>query len=329
MKIFYPLLFLAAAPIAAYAQPTIGPASSMLPGDNSVIHFGPLVDFHATGTPNVTWDHSAFVATSSENAEYVAPTAGAPAGTTVTEYSGGDFRTHYKATAAAMEMIGVQSASQQVDFSCPNGMAVIPYPLSYGTQTTDAFNCAGIISGFPMTRNGETTFNGTGWGTLILPYGIVDNVLMVDMQQTMVDNVAGQQFNYAAQMQIFMKPGVRQPVFGIYTAGYVGLEQTTYTRMLDQVALGMDEAMSNAIGIDIMPNPATDRIEVVYSATGAGMSFDVFDSMGRIVLSSSNTASAVGALREVIDVSTLASGTYNLRLTDRNGASGVKRFVVN
>ena len=68
---------------------------------------------------------------------------------------------------------------------------------------------------------------------------------------------------------------------------------------------------------------------VVFSADGSeGLTMEVVDLTGKEVFRSSLGTRAPGIQKEVIDISALAAGLYNVRITDSLGGQGIKRLVV-
>ncbi|MEO8591101.1 MAG: T9SS type A sorting domain-containing protein [Flavobacteriales bacterium] len=313
------------------AQPTLSSGnSSFVPGESYLLHQCDYFTPPANGVANATWDHSDLVSTASVTDQWVTPVGGAPVGTTVSESAGGGAYAHYKATAAAFEQVGL--TAPQATLNCTNGVTVFAYPFTFGTVVNDTYACTGVSAGESFTRTGTVDLEGASWGTLILPYGTFTNVLMVDVEQHHEDVFASDPdfpFYYNAFTQLFIKPGVKEPLLANYENYQVPGQLLYYARMLDEDEVGVAEAMRHDIGVDLMPNPATERVEVVFGvAAGSSLALEVIDLTGKVVLGQRRPALVSGIQREVIDISSLASGAYTVRITDANGSMGAKRLIV-
>ncbi|MEZ4807722.1 MAG: T9SS type A sorting domain-containing protein [Flavobacteriales bacterium] len=311
------------------AQPTITNTSSPMAGDDLLLHSGPAL---AAGSPgaNQTWNFaSATFTNGSAHSIFYGPVSGSPAGTTSTESISG-YTFHYRTSATAFELMGMDG--NQLDLDCSNPMAQLVFPMTMGTATTDQYLCQGSQLGYVLTRTGSSQFNAVGYGTLVLPYGTVTNVLMVTVHQTMLDDFADNtitDISYTTDLTMYLKPGVPGALLNLAsTSNSLSTVVNENSRLLDQSAVGVQEALRNAIGVDVFPNPATDRVEVLFSTNGDRITMEVIDMAGRTVLAIRPATQGAGVQRETLDLTTLVNGVYTLRVQDATGAMGVKRLVV-
>ncbi len=88
----------------------------------------------------------------------------------------------------------------------------------------------------------------------------------------------------------------------------------------------MDVAPRTTLGMDLFPNPATDRINVRFASDeGTSVGIELFDGTGRLV-SQGSVAAADGVNIVPIDVNALPEGIYMVRVS--NGAETLaERFV--
>jgi hypothetical protein len=91
--------------------------------------------------------------------------------------------------------------------------------------------------------------------------------------------------------------------------------------------VGIEEAMGNAIGIDLFPNPAHDQVSVVYSADGGRLQLELIDGLGRVARAERVTP-GTGIGRHDLNAHGLAPGLYHARIQAENGDTGSKRLVV-
>jgi hypothetical protein len=256
--------------------------------------------------------------------QIVEPTASAPEGTIVTEING-DIYFHYAATEEAFGIIGLEITG--LTFTCSDPITLFAYPFTMGSSREDPVYCAGQYLGDAYTRTGSISLWGASWGTLALPYGSFDNVLMVqmvvDFEET-VENDPQSPYYYQALTQMFLKPGLRAPML-------IGQQAATGSsaQMLHENSIGIHEALRNSIGLELFPNPAHDRVELVFGiGGGSNIQIALIDITGRQVFSKRLSTVSSGAHREMLDLNGIPAGTYLMRISDERGASGVQRLVV-
>jgi hypothetical protein len=200
-----------------------------------------------------------------------------------------------------------------------------------GDTRTNTFQCSGMFAGSTNSNSGTNEFNAIGYGTLSLPYGDVSNVLLVRLDQSTQYNSSSQGTSQSTSVSYyFVKPGVNYPLLTLLSetdqsSGTV----TTLTFVLDQSVLGIRESLAQSIGIDLYPNPAHGSADVVFATPASRqISLEVVDMAGQVVAFNRLGASSSGIHREQIDISALNPGVYHIRITDGNGATGVKKLVV-
>ncbi|MCB9168996.1 MAG: T9SS type A sorting domain-containing protein [Flavobacteriales bacterium] len=320
-------------PGALLAQPTANAGMvTGQPGDSFVVHSTQYVNPGPSGA-NVTFDLSSMISQGTVTQTYSTPGAtpygsSYPTATVAVEGSDnpGSFG-YFHETGSLYELIGTRSS--YYDLTCSNGMGLFDFPFTYNSTYTDVLSCTGNSSGYPFNRNGSTTTTGDAYGDLILPYGTIMNVLRLHIQQDYLDYLSGlgTSYHYISDGYMYVKPGIHQPVASVYNTSY--LVTTTFGTYLDASYVGVQEAMRNAIGIDLVPNPATDRVEILYGSSGDGpVDLELIDAVGRRVIAERRSVAGPGIARQVWDISTLPAGLYTVCVTDQHGQRGSKRLVV-
>ena len=79
--------------------------------------------------------------------------------------------------------------------------------------------------------------------------------------------------------------------------------------------------------LNIYPNPAREQAIVDFEANGEAVSYQVYDMMGRLVMSQSMGRMGEGAQQLNVNTSNLSSGAYILRLNQGASSSNVKFLV--
>lgn len=312
------------------AQPTLN-ASDMVPTAGSIWAYnsGPHQDQGAPGIDQ-TWDFSALTYTEQISFLFVAPSSTPnasdfPGATVVQEVNApsGIYNYVLFSSDGAYALGNDLSGFGYNHFSDPR--QGIKFPLTYNDTWSDPF------AGDMMTIGSTGTFYGTiegtadGYGTLVLPYGTFTNVLRVHTFMSTTTTILTPQMltsTATTDAYLFLKPGLPPNLLEISVA--TGGSAAIY---LNENSNGVEEALMQDIGIEVMPNPATDAISVTYGAAGV-VNLAVYDALGRSVLTTNFGRVPPGIHREQLDVSMLARGQYVLSITNADGETGSRRFVI-
>lgn len=326
MKLLYALSISAMAPLGLSAQ-TLTQADMPVPGDQFVINYGPYVA--SSGGSNMTWDFSTLVADSSETIQFVDP-AGTPnaasfPGATVAQYLDNSY-TYFQTSGTDMLLLGVDADGIIVPYQDPEQWLQVP--CSFGTSWSDNLAASFSSAGFPVNRAGTVTGNADGFGSVVMPFGTVNNVLRVRLVEDYTDQTIIT-IDYDFITDFFYKPGLHVPLVqvGDYTINSIIITNSQRTQWADQSAVGMAEALAQDIGIDVFPNPASERIEVVYGASGR-LTLELIDATGQVVKAQELGQRSPGVHRDVIDVSAQPSGLYVLRIRNEAGETGTRRLIL-
>jgi len=326
MKPLYALSISALIPLGLSAQ-TMTQADMPVPGDQFLINYGPYVA--TSGGSNMTWDFSTLSADSSETIQFVDP-AGTPMaasfpGATVAQYQDNSY-TYFQTSGTDMLLLGVDADGIIVPYQDPEQWLQVP--CSFGTTWSDNLAASFSSSGFPVNRSGSVTGNADGFGSVVMPFGTVNNVLRVRLVEDYTDQTIVN-IDYDFITDFFYKPGLHAPLvqIGDYTVTTLITVNDQRTQWLDGSAVGIAEALTQDIGIDVFPNPASDRIEVVYGASGR-LTLELVDATGRTVQVRELGQRAPGVHRDVVDIAGQPAGLYVLRIRNEAGETGTKRLII-
>jgi hypothetical protein len=315
------------------AQTLTDPTTSFQPGESFLLHYSAYVSPGNAGA-NVTWDLSSLTDDSTEVVSFVAPQgtpayASFPASTAAQPSEGGDL-TYFSCNGSGIELLGSTAGADLVVYQ--DGERIMSYPCAFNTQWQDAFNASFTVLGLIIDRAGTITGNADGYGSVVLPYGTVNNVLRVRTTEVYTDVTPFGDIGYDFDSYYFYKPGVHVPVAAVrdYAIDAFGNAQVVQSaEWLDESFLSMADAFRYAIGIDLFPNPARTSVSVVFGADGAkGLRMELVDAAGRVVLRQDLGRAMAGIQRQDLDVSALAPGLYNVHISDGLGGQGVKRLVI-
>lgn len=176
---------------AAYAQPTLHMADAcIVPSENFHESLCDWVDPGAAGA-NVTWDFSTLAPFSTFTSPWVAPSAGLLAiypAATVT-FSNQSLFQPYQAASDAFRSLGYSQGITLTSEVLSDPADELRFPFTYGDTYTDTFSGWDYFNDQQGERDstamsGTLTVTADGYGTLILPWGTVQNVLRVHRVRT-------------------------------------------------------------------------------------------------------------------------------------------------
>lgn len=301
-------------------------------GDALTLSTCSWVDPGPAGT-NITWAQPDLEVLSTNVSNYVSAASTGLAGTypnaTVAYDGGGGTYLFYREAATGYEQDGF--VLNMYSATCSDRLLLLPYPLSYGNTWSDNATCTVTDGSTSWARTMSVTGTADGWGSIILPAGTVTNVLRVHWVENMVDNQYDPPSTTVFDYYSWYRPETPGPVFStsnidVTIFGFSTSDSSS--TLLDLSAIGMQEVLDHAIGVRVMPNPVSDRAEVVFGlGAGERATIELLDVSGRVVRTSTRAIQVSGAQREFIDMVALPAGAYVVRITDGRGAYGTSRVV--
>lgn len=314
----------------AFAQPTITMANSApMPGESFLMHFAAWQSEGPSGA-NQTWDFSNLVADSSKTFNWVDPAntpngASFPTADIAQEDPGAGF-VYYDHSNGDLEYVGADANGLLVEQSDPE--VTLELPCTFGTTWTDTQ--AGTIP-FGGTRAGTTNGDGDAYGTLTLPWGTVNNVLRVHLNQVYTDNIIIT-IDYIMNFYMYYKEGTSSPLLIVadllITPSFGAPINTKYIQYADQSVVGIGEEMEIVGSMNIYPVPATEEANVHFTLEEKeNITIDLIDMTGRSISSEELGIVLPGEHVHGINVADLRSGMYFIQLSSPNGRS-VERLIV-
>lgn len=300
---------------AAYVPP--GPAGEALTFDFSGL----------TATGTVTWNW--FDPSEYSNAAAF-PTA------TIAGSNGMDTM-FYRTTASGFERVGEWQnwlGVYNVEVPLTDGPLTLELPLTHEGDWSDAISAQFEIDGGGTTvRTGTITGVADAYGWLQLPTGDPVPVLRVytRLNETNTINsfipitVTHKRHEYAYYAMWLGTPVLRT-ISDSLTSSLNVNQYSSSTEWLGEAALSVAAAQGDAFHLQLFPNPANDRVELVHTDAHAATRLQLFDATGKVVLS--RELGTTAGQRRTIDVQGLAPGLYTVQLTDAKGARSVKRLVI-
>ncbi len=97
---------------------------------------------------------------------------------------------------------------------------------------------------------------------------------------------------------------------------------------LDGFTVGIAEAVSSAIGMELFRNPAYDRVSITFGALSGDVQLQLIDGNGRVVLNEQLLQQPMGINRVDLPLNNIPAGIYQVRITAANGDQGVQRLII-
>jgi hypothetical protein len=320
--------------LPALAQPTLDyPANAPTPGTSFLTNYGEYTAPGASGASQ-TWNFANLVADSSSIVYVELPSAtaqGSDFPNATAAVVGPDGTQYFQASSSVLELVGPSLLGQTVALTNPGSF--LTYPCTYQSSWEDDF--AGAVDvGLPVAITGNVIGIADGYGTLVLPEGTVNDVLRVRRVTTTTLDIPGigggelEDETYG-----FYRVGLGLPIMEISrTQGelpLLGPVDIQTLRWVDVNTVGIEDITSDAIGVEVFPNPATTNVQVNFGlAGGRTVAIELFDMHGRQVRTIAMNTGNSGVHTGNISVDGLSSGVYMLRITDNTGRVGTSRVQV-
>lgn len=200
-------------------------------------------------------------------------------------------------------------------------------PLTYNSSGSDTYASSTSFGGlFDITTSGSTNWNVVGYGSLTLPSGTFNNVLLVHVVDSSVDTQSfnGIEFssNITDDVYLFYKAGYPLPlaVFESITTTDMTGSDTTQGGLVFSITIGTND-ISDEAKISFSPNPTIDMLTVSFN-NHQPTRLDVVSLTGEVV----KTMRVNELQNATIDVSNLSNGMYIIRAISEKGTI-VDRFM--
>ena len=282
-----------------------------------------------SGGIDQTWDFSGSTGTIGNTLTTINASAGANASffpNAAVALTTTGYEEYIGITAAGLEHMGQHAGTENIVYTDPE--LYLPIPCAYGQAWIDDF--AGEWGGGATTFTGTTTATASGYGTLVLPSISVSNVLRVDLTWTRIESNG---FTGVRTMNVFYRPGTgyllaSNEKFELFlTASNTLLTTNEEFTYLDPATIGITETPLEAIGLTLVPVPATGNVTIVFGTSGATQ-VDVIDTEGRLVVSKAMGTFTPGIHRYILDLHGVPAGFYTVHVTNAKGEQGTQRLVI-
>jgi hypothetical protein len=322
----FTLFFLVPGGWSLHAQ-VVTAANFPVIGTEYTLNITPYVDPGAAGEDQ-TWDFSGLTVSFSFPFEVKDP-AQVPFGNLFPEANlaivqdvTADF---YKVTANTFSAAGFANSISQVPYT--DLKDELRVPLGFGDSYTDTYSWVYDDFGTLTYRSGTMTVTGDAAGDLIMPYGTVENVIRIKIEETNQDslNVGGMPFveSFTVERYLWYKEGVRYPVvtFTETISGDPPMSSQSGI-FLDATTVGVMDPVRSGLRFHLFPNPAHDQLTLdLELAEPENVQIGLMNWLGREVASIAEGQLTSGTHQLELDIEGLAPGMYVIRLMTDKGVS--------
>jgi hypothetical protein len=308
--------------ITGFAQPYIDWQSAPVPGTSFHMHVGTYYNLPQTGQDQV-WDYSIAGGGGGWTFQFNDATSD-PASDQFPDaelvMTGNGSSNFYEADNSGLYTYGYTGPFGSYVYSDPRKM--VKYPMMYGTSWTDPFAASSLTN--TSTFNGTTTCVANGHGTLVLPWGSVNDVLRVRCT-TIVDMSSGAQhvdsvtLFYHENFPWHLLKATRQIT---YQNGQPLPQNWSLEYAAQQSVMEIQQLNGQAPTVVVFPSPAIDIVNIRSKHTLTSIS--IMDETGRILLS----LNVDGSWQYDITVSDLSEGIYLLGCTKESGDTSYSKVIV-
>lgn len=265
---------------------------------------------------NQTWDFSTLTSTGSQSTSYSA-----------TSVAGANLKADYGSSQAyilynssGQEMLQADNGSTVITYS--DGEMLFQFPMAYGTTVTDDFRATFTSNGFPAVREGSNQQEADAYGTLILPGQTISDVIRIHYTQDYSDTIdIGTPYvvDYQTDIYIWYRAGYHSHLLS-FTSYNFGGQTGSYGIYTNTTTVGT-EAISGIDKVTILGNPVKDVINFqVEATTQKTINYSLYDALGQNVYLTNTSEISNGINSYSIDVNSLPSGMYALKISDNESA---------
>jgi hypothetical protein len=320
------------------AQPVMDESSAPQVGDFLTYTSANYVPI-PLGGENVLWDLSGLAPGAESSLSFTEPSATGfgdlyPSATLALD--GGTVIQFMRSDATGLYVVGVYkeigATTLQIHFT--DEQLFLPYPCTYNTVFTDTLAYYYDYSGGTVNGGGNSSYTADGFGTLVLPYDTIYNVLKVTGVDTSMESVPGTTYLTVSHTVYFYKPGLHYYLLSAtqmtQTVNGGQPQSANYGYYLSEGMLtAVGEQARKGIGVEAWPVPSHDRLNVSYGVAGdRQVDVQLYDATGRSVRSVRQHTVSSGMQNTLLDVKGLPAGIYLLKVIDDHGQRGSRSVVI-
>ncbi len=322
-KLYSALSLALLAALPAIAQPSLTAANfNPTVGQNVSYHnFTPTTFTPGAAGANATWNFASTPNQSTVNFSYVTsastPYGASFPGANLAANITGSYE-YLNANAGFLARQGVYAGGTTLYYS--DDQKILTYPFTYNSTLSDNFATTFTSGGYTFNRTGTTTATADGYGTLILPWGTLTNVLRVRYTETFQDVWIGGTINYSSTNYAWYKPGTHYYLFTLSESISPGGTQRSGS-YINQTMVGIDDQANTNNALNVYPNPVLEELTLELDVKqNSSAKIEIKNMLGQVVYEKDTEQLVSGTQKQMIDFSNLATGMYTVtvRSDDKN-----------
>ncbi len=303
------------------AQPTLTAATNNPTAGQIFTQHQTFYEAPGAAGANITWDFSGILTLQSITNTFLTTSATPYASTFPTANLASNvddgstpYFAYYLVNSNNFSIAGMYIPSMAIAIPYSDVENLLQYPITYNTSYTDNFACT--LTG--NDRHGHVDVVADGYGTLIMPYGTVTNVLRVKASETYADYISGVPVaNYTSINYYWYKPGIHNNILQISTLNMNGNLYNQYGLYIDGTNVGINESTLGQSNFSCYPIPATNKItiEIQQQKHVNESTITICNINGEEII---KQQISLTSNKSEIDISALSSGVYFVKLvTDK------------
>lgn len=291
---------------ASSAQPTLTQATNAFTiGQSRLLNYSPFAAAGNAG-PAQTWDFASLAVDSSTTVQWVDPASTAsgalfPMATIAEQW---DVTSFSEQTASGLYVHGTDEQGTVVALT--DSRRALAWPFTYNDTWTDPYNGAYTVQGFDVTRTGTISGEADAYGTLVMPWGTVDDALRVHVTIAQSDASLFATLDQVIDSYQWFVVGEPWPVLEVVTSTIdspLGTFTTTYSLWLADAVTGIAAPPAAAEALSARPLPGGEGYALSRPVSGV-----LLDASGRVAVPLNR--------QSVVDLAGLAPGLYTVRAED-------------
>jgi len=281
---------------------------------------------------NITWDFSSLISTGTSTGTLVAPSSLSDgANHPIANFASGDANTQaylfidndeYSIAGAFSNTLGRDVYSDVRE--------VYKFPITFGDSYNEIFTSL-TTNMIPQTfnRGGTVTIEADGYGTLIMPYGTVNDVLRIKTTANYSDTLGGLLIaTYTDVLYSWFNANTSTTILTHNEFGISGFPPIFLGSYLDptSVITSLGDEFVQTSPILVYPNPARDQVTVSLDRTYNQAIVQIIDVTGKVV----KTESINNGTKNVsLELNELDRGVYFVQVLDQNNMISTEKLMVN
>lgn len=205
----------------------------------------------------------------------------------------------------------------------------LKFPITYQDTFNETMKGTRTVNGESKGRSGTIQIIGDGYGTLIMPYGTIHDVLRIKVITTYYDEFMNTPvFTYHDTTYYWWNPDTPGMILKYTVLEMAGIVKYSGSYQNPDLVGIADEEATLINELEIFPNPASDHVRIQYDVNQAGnLSIALKNINGQQVLPIFDGQVSAGIRRHTFQVTDLPKGVYFLEINEPHNRS-VQRLIV-